>query len=108
MVTRHDKSRRLGPPRRPTWTVRHRYDSSWRTGVTGRAAQFSRGNLLPQQVIITPLYRLYLAIHLPEWISGNGLLYNSYAGLIVINVSFQLGFCVARIVSRAQSLTPST
>jgi multiple sugar transport system permease protein len=55
---------------------------------------FTAGNLLPQQVIITPLYRIYLAIHLPEWISGNGLLYNSYAGLIVINVSFQLGFCV--------------
>jgi len=55
---------------------------------------FTAGNLLPQQVIITPLYRIYLAIHLPPWISGNGLLYNSYAGLILINVSFQLGFCV--------------
>jgi multiple sugar transport system permease protein len=55
---------------------------------------FTAGNLLPQQVIITPLYRIYLAVHLPGWISGNGLLYNSYAGLIVINISFQLGFCV--------------
>ncbi|MDT5030176.1 MAG: multiple sugar transport system permease protein [Actinoplanes sp.] len=55
---------------------------------------FTAGNLLPQQVLITPLYRLYLAIHLPHWLSGNGLLYNSYVGLIVINVSFQLGFCV--------------
>jgi multiple sugar transport system permease protein len=55
---------------------------------------FTAGNLLPQQVLITPLYRLYLAIHLPHFISGNGLLYNSYAGLIVINVAFQLGFCV--------------
>jgi multiple sugar transport system permease protein len=55
---------------------------------------FTAGNLLPQQVLITPLYRLYLAIHLPHWLSGNGLLYNSYFGLIVINVSFQLGFCV--------------
>ena len=55
---------------------------------------FTAGNLLPQQVLITPLYRLYLAIHLPDWISGNGLLYNSFAGLIVINISFQLGFCV--------------
>jgi ABC-type spermidine/putrescine transport system permease subunit II len=55
---------------------------------------FTAGNLLPQQVIITPLYRIYLAIHLPDWISGNGLLYNSYAGLIVINVAFQIGFCV--------------
>jgi len=55
---------------------------------------FTAGNLLPQQVIITPLYRIYLAIHLPEAISGSGLLYNSYAGLILINLSFQLGFCV--------------
>jgi multiple sugar transport system permease protein len=55
---------------------------------------FTAGNLLPQQVIITPLFRLYLAIPLPTWISANGLLYNSYAGLIVINVAFQLGFCV--------------
>jgi multiple sugar transport system permease protein len=55
---------------------------------------FTAGNLLPQQVIITPLYRLYLKIHVPHFISGNGLLYDSLAGLIVINVSFQLGFCV--------------
>src|SRR6266498_3542901 len=47
------------------------------------------------KVNITPLYRLYLQIHLPHFISGSsGLLYDSYAGLIVINVSFQLGFCV--------------
>lgn len=55
---------------------------------------FTAGNLLPQQVIITPLYRLYLAIPLPEFLGGGGLLYNSVFGLIVINVSFQLGFCV--------------
>jgi multiple sugar transport system permease protein len=55
---------------------------------------FTAGNLLPQQVIITPLYRIYLAIHVPQALTGSGLLYNSYLGLIVINVSFQLGFCV--------------
>jgi multiple sugar transport system permease protein len=55
---------------------------------------FTAGNLLPQQVIITPLYRLYLAIPLPGFLSESGLLYNSIFGLIVINVSFQLGFCV--------------
>jgi multiple sugar transport system permease protein len=55
---------------------------------------FTAGNLLPQQVLITPLFRIYLAVHLPHFISGSGLLYNSYVGLIVINVSFQLGFCV--------------
>jgi multiple sugar transport system permease protein len=55
---------------------------------------FTAGNLLPPQVLITPLYRIYLAVHLPHWLSSSGLLYNSYAGLILINLSFQLGFCV--------------
>jgi len=55
---------------------------------------FTAGNLLPQQVIITPLYRLYLQVHLPHAISSSGLLYDSRLGLIAINVSFQLGFCV--------------
>jgi multiple sugar transport system permease protein len=55
---------------------------------------FTAGNLLPPQVLITPLFRIYLAIHLPHFLSSSGLLYNSYVGLIVINVSFQLGFCV--------------
>jgi len=55
---------------------------------------FTAGNLLPQQVIITPLYRLYLLIPLPSFLSSSGYLYDSYAGLIVINVAFQTGFCV--------------
>jgi multiple sugar transport system permease protein len=55
---------------------------------------FTAGNLLPQQVIITPLYRLYLLIPLPGFLSPNGYLFDSYAGLIVINVAFQTGFCV--------------
>lgn len=55
---------------------------------------FTAGNLLPQQVIITPLYRLYLQIHLPGFLSSSGLMYNSAFGLIMINVAFQLGFCV--------------
>jgi multiple sugar transport system permease protein len=55
---------------------------------------FTAGNLLPQQVIITPLYRLYLQVPMPQWLTGSGLLYNSILGLIVINVAFQLGFCV--------------
>jgi multiple sugar transport system permease protein len=55
---------------------------------------FTAGNLLPQQVLIVPLYRLYLLLPVPHFISSSGLLYNSIAGLVVINVSFQLGFCV--------------
>lgn len=55
---------------------------------------FTAGNLLPQQAIITPLYRLYLEIHVPTFLASSGLLYDSRLGLIVINVVFQMGFCV--------------
>jgi multiple sugar transport system permease protein len=44
-------------------------------------------------VIITPLYQMYLRIHLPTWLSSSGLLYDSIVGLIAINVAFQVGFC---------------
>jgi len=55
---------------------------------------FMAANLLPQQVIITPLYELYLRIHLPTWASsGSGLMYDSILGLVVINVAVQTGFC---------------
>ncbi|MFC8228868.1 carbohydrate ABC transporter permease [Streptomyces sp. NPDC057287] len=55
---------------------------------------FTAGNLLPQQVIITPLFRMYLKIPLPSFLADSGLMYNSAFGLITINVAFQLGFCV--------------
>ncbi len=68
-----------------------------RSRFRGRVALlivFTAGNLLPQQAIITPLYRLYLSIPVPSFLSGSNLLYNSRFGLVVINVAFQLGFCV--------------
>jgi multiple sugar transport system permease protein len=55
---------------------------------------FTAGNLLPPQVIITPLYRLYLEIPLPYWMNDLGTLYDSYWGIIAIHVAFQLGFCI--------------
>ncbi len=54
---------------------------------------FMAANLLPQQVILTPLYRMYLRMPLPTWLSDSGLFYDSYVGLIAINVAFQTGFC---------------
>ncbi|HEV8462541.1 MAG TPA: carbohydrate ABC transporter permease [Gaiellaceae bacterium] len=54
---------------------------------------FMAANLLPQQVILQPLYRLYLDVPLPTWLSDSGYLYDSYVGLILINVAFQTGFC---------------
>jgi multiple sugar transport system permease protein len=56
---------------------------------------FTAGNLLPAQVIIVPLYKLYTGLHgIPPPLSDNDLLYNQYFGLILINVVFQTGFCV--------------
>jgi multiple sugar transport system permease protein len=54
---------------------------------------FTAGNLLPQQVILTPLYRMYLATPVPTWLSSSGTLFDSYLGVILINVAFQTGFC---------------
>jgi multiple sugar transport system permease protein len=45
-------------------------------------------------VMLSPLYRLYLLIPVPQFLSSSGVLYNSIFGLILINISFQLGFCV--------------
>ena len=54
---------------------------------------FTAGNLLPQQVVITPLFRLYLALPLPTWLNEFGIWYDSYFGIIMIHIAFQLGFC---------------
>jgi len=54
---------------------------------------FTAGNLLPPQVIIVPLYRMYLALPLPAPFSEHGVLYDSYVGIIFIHVIFQTGFC---------------
>ena len=64
---------------------------SWRFNIA-LLMLFTAGNLLPQQVIITPLYRLYLEIPLPEFLSSSESLYDSYWGIILIHVAFQLGF----------------
>jgi len=54
---------------------------------------FTAGNLLPQQVIVTPLWRLYRLIEVPEWISDSGSLIDSQLGVVMIHVAFQIGFC---------------
>jgi multiple sugar transport system permease protein len=54
---------------------------------------FTAGNLLPQQVVITPLFRLYLALPLPTILNEWGIWYDSYFGIIMIHIAFQLGFC---------------
>ncbi|MFE7170085.1 carbohydrate ABC transporter permease [Streptomyces sp. NPDC057616] len=65
---------------------------------------FTAGNLLPQQVIITPLYRMYLLIDLPG-VTASGKLYDSALGLVLIHVAFQSGFC-AFVLSNYMRMLP--
>jgi multiple sugar transport system permease protein len=68
-----------------------------RFAIPGRRTlliMFTAGNLLPPQVIVTPLYTAYTKIPLPEWMSSSLSLYDSYIGLVAIHVAFQTGFCV--------------
>jgi multiple sugar transport system permease protein len=55
---------------------------------------FAAGNLLPPQVMVTPLYTAYTKIPLPDWLSSSDTMYDSYLGVIAIHVAFQTGFCV--------------
>jgi multiple sugar transport system permease protein len=76
---------------------------SWRFNVVVLMI-FTAGNLLPPQVIIVPLYRIYLSTPIPNLgsldigqfsfpiFSDNNLLYGQYIGIILIHVVFQTGF----------------
>jgi multiple sugar transport system permease protein len=55
---------------------------------------FTAGNLLPQQVIIVPLYRVFLALPNPLAFLGDAPhLYDSFFGIAFIHIVFQTGFC---------------
>jgi len=72
---------------------------SWRFNIA-LLMMFTALNLLPPQVIIQPLFRLFLNLPLPKDLFGipgfpssNGLFYDQYIGIMAIHVGFQLGFC---------------
>ena len=76
---------------------------SWRFNLTVLMV-FTAGNLLPPQVIIVPLYHIYLNTPVPMLssidigpfsyaiFSDNNLLYDQYLGVTLIHVVFQAGF----------------
>jgi multiple sugar transport system permease protein len=68
---------------------------------------FMSANLLPQQVVLQPLYRLYLWLPLPYWLSDSGVFYDSYVGLIAINVAFQTGFCTFVLANYMKTIPKS-
>jgi multiple sugar transport system permease protein len=56
-------------------------------------AVFLSANLLPPQALLVPVYRMFRATQLPDWLSGSGTLLNTQLGVILVNIAFQLGFC---------------
>ena len=54
---------------------------------------FLAANLLPPQALLVPVYRMFRAVSLPDWISSSGSLLNNQLGVILVNIAFQLGFC---------------
>jgi multiple sugar transport system permease protein len=79
---------------------------SWRFNIT-MLMIFTAGNLLPQQIIIQPLFQFYNHVELPEFLSNSGKLNGSTWGLILIHVAFQSGFCTF-VLSNYMKLLPKS
>ena len=79
---------------------------SWRFNIL-LLSIFTAGNLLPQQIIIQPLYQFYNRVPLPDWLSNSGKLNGSALGIILIHVAFQSGFCTF-VLSNYMKLLPKS
>jgi multiple sugar transport system permease protein len=67
---------------------------SWRFNILVLMI-FTAGNLLPQQVFIIPVYHMFLWVgFIPAPLSDSGKLFDQAFGIILINVVFQMGFCI--------------
>lgn len=65
---------------------------SWRFNIT-LLIVFTASNMLPPQVLATPIFEMYRLLHLPYDVSDSGSLLDTYWGVIAVIVAFQLGFC---------------
>lgn len=65
---------------------------SWRFNVT-LLIMFTAGNLLPPQVLATPLFEMFKLVQLPYWLSDSGTLLNQLYSVVAANTAFQIGFC---------------
>ncbi len=79
---------------------------SWRFNIL-LLSVFTAGNLLPQQIIIQPLFQFYNRVELPELLSNSGKLNGSALGIILIHVAFQSGFCTF-VLSNYMKLLPKS
>jgi multiple sugar transport system permease protein len=79
---------------------------SWKFNIF-MLSLFTAGNLLPQQIIIQPLFQFYNRVELPEWLSNSGRLNGSALGIILIHIAFQSGFCTF-VLSNYMKLLPKS
>jgi multiple sugar transport system permease protein len=79
---------------------------TWKFNIT-LLSIFTAGNLLPQQIIIQPLFQFYNRVELPTFLSNSGKLNGSTWGLILIHVAFQSGFCTF-VLSNYMKLLPKS
>src|SRR5215207_3591635 len=79
---------------------------SWRFNIL-LLSIFTAGNLLPQQIIIQPLFQFYNRVELPEFLSNSGRLNGSALGIILIHIAFQSGFCTF-VLSNYMKLLPKS
>jgi multiple sugar transport system permease protein len=79
---------------------------SWRFNIF-MLSLFTAGNLLPQQIIIQPLFQFYNRVDLPGWLSNSGRLNGSALGIILIHIAFQSGFCTF-VLSNYMKLLPKS
>ena len=79
---------------------------SWRFNIL-LLSLFTAGNLLPQQIIIQPLFQFYNRVELPELALELGQAQWQHLGIILIHVAFQSGFCTF-VLSNYMKLLPKS
>ena len=77
---------------------------SWRFNIFFLVL-FTAGNLLPQQIIVAPLFQAFRRIPLPDFMSNSGNLNGSNWAIILLHVGFQSGFCTF-VLSNYMKLLP--
>ena len=64
----------------------------WKFNIT-LLILFTAGNLIPPQVLATPLFEMFKHTNLPSAISSSGNLLDTYYSVVIVDTAFQLGFC---------------
>ena len=76
-------------------------------GRKGLLILFTAGNLLPQQILVTPLYQAYRLWDDQNWVVDHqAFIYDTYWGVIAIHVAFQIGFCAFVLTNYMDTLPP--